>query len=102
MGMYLRVTVGRVRPGCWNQYEAAYRKHMEARGGFPGAVAIWLARSTADEDVGCIISVWRSRAEMEAYERSDAVRHEVLPELSQYLTSEFVAHHAEVEEGEAP
>ena len=94
--MFMRVTKGRSKPGCWDQYEAVYRKFVE-NGPRPfGLLARWLLRSVEDRDLGFSLSLWESREAMEAYERSDAVRGEILPHLAPYLTGDFVAHHCEV------
>jgi quinol monooxygenase YgiN len=65
----------------------------------PGLVACWLARSTTDQDMGCVVSLWSSRAAMQTYERSDAVRGEILPAVAPYLSSGFLAHHCEIDDG---
>src|ERR1700734_3796796 len=96
----MRVTLGRVRAACWEQYEAAYRQYVQTQASVKGLRARWLARSTTDLDMGCTISVWDTAADMEAYERSDAVRQEILPRLVPFLSSEFIAHHCSVECGD--
>lgn len=94
--MYMRVTRGRVKPGCWERYEAAYLEHVERRTAPPGLLGRWLVRSMVDGDLGFSLSLWETREAMEAYERSDAVRREILPHLAPYLTNDFVAHHCRV------
>ena len=34
--MYMRVTKGRVKSGCWETYEAAYVEHVEGKPAPPG------------------------------------------------------------------
>lgn len=94
--MYMRVTKGRVRPGCWQSYEAAYVQHVEGRPAPAGLLGRWLMRSMIDVDLGFSLSLWETQEAMEAYERSDAVRREILPHLAPFLTSDFVAHHCDV------
>jgi heme-degrading monooxygenase HmoA len=94
--MYMRVTKGRVRPGCWENYEAAYVLHVEGQPAPAGLLGRWLMRSMIDVDLGFSLSLWETQEAMEAYERSDAVRREILPHLAPFLTSDFVAHHCDV------
>jgi heme-degrading monooxygenase HmoA len=94
--MYMRVTKGRIKPGCWDQYEAAYRTHVEGCPAPPGLLGRWLLRAVADPELGFSLSLWETQGAMEAYERSDAVRREILPHLAPFLTTDFTAHHCDV------
>jgi heme-degrading monooxygenase HmoA len=94
--MYMRVTKGHVRAGCWDQYEAAYRQYVEGRPPSAGLLGRWLLRAEIDRDLGFSLSLWESKQAMEAYERSDAVRREILPRLAPFLTGDFTAHHCDV------
>ena len=91
--MYMRVTKGHVKPGCWDRYEAAYRHYVEGRPPSAGLLGRWLLRAHNDPELGFSLSLWETQEAMEAYERSDAVRREILPQLAPYLESDFVAHH---------
>jgi heme-degrading monooxygenase HmoA len=92
----MRVTKGHIKSGCWEQYEAAYIKHVEGRPAPAGLLGRWLLRATSDPNLGFSLSLWDSQETMEAYERSDAVRGEILPHLAPYIASDFVAHHCDV------
>jgi heme-degrading monooxygenase HmoA len=94
--MYMRVTKGKTRPGCWEQYEAAYRQYVEGAPSPRGLLGRWLLRSVADRELGFSLSLWETLDAMEAYERSDAVRRQILPHLAPFLSSDFVAHHCDV------
>ena len=94
--MYMRVTKGHVKSGCWDQYEAAYRQHVEGRPPPAGLLGRWLLRATTDPNLGFSLRLWATKVAMEAYERSDAVRREILPHLAPFLTNDFVAHHCDV------
>jgi heme-degrading monooxygenase HmoA len=93
--MYMRITAGKVRPGCWDAFETAYRERIEGRMDH-GLRARWLARSTTDVDAFFTISLWESVADLEAYERSDAVRREVLKYIAPHLIGVSTAHHCAV------
>lgn len=94
--MYMRLTGGRVKPGCWEQYERAYRRYVEPLAPARGLLGQWLIKAKHDPDLGFSITLWDTLAHMEAYERSDAVRRQILPHMAQYLSGEFLAHHCEV------
>jgi heme-degrading monooxygenase HmoA len=95
--MFMRVTHGHIRSGCWDDYELAYRKYVEQHAPVAGLVARWLVRSKSDPDLCITISLWQTLRDMEAYERSDAVKREILPRLAPYLSADLVAHHCEVQ-----
>lgn len=93
--MYMRITMGRTRPGSWPEFEAAYKQHIEGRAA-PGLRARWLVRSTSDADTFFTISLWDAVADMESYERSDAVRRQILKHIAPHLNGVSTAHHCEV------
>lgn len=69
----LRVTRGRVRPGSWDDYEAALRKVIAEVGNVPGLLSRTLARDVEDSDSGYAISLWESREAIEKYESMPVV-----------------------------
>jgi heme-degrading monooxygenase HmoA len=93
--MYMRITTGRVRSGGWRNFEAAYRQHIERKSAH-GVRARWLVRSKEDSDVFFTIGLFETLADMESYERSDAVRREVLRHIAPFLVGMSTAHHCEV------
>jgi len=93
--MYMRITMGTTKAGTWADFEAAYRKHIESEA-VQGLRARWLVRSTSDVEVFFTISLWETLADMERYERSDAVRRQVLRYIAPHLNGVSTAHHCEV------
>lgn len=93
--MYMRVTMGRTKPGSWPDFEASYREHIEGKVAI-GLRARWLVRSTSDANTFFTISLWDTLANMECYERSDAVRRQVLRHIAPHLNGVSTAHHCEV------
>lgn len=93
--MYMRITMGRTKTGTWADFEAAYRKYIESEP-VHGLRARWLVRSTSDVEVFFTISLWETLADMEKYERSDAVRRQVLRYIAPHLNGVSSAHHCEV------
>jgi heme-degrading monooxygenase HmoA len=94
--MYMRITIGRIKPGKWDEFESAYKRHVEGIAASPGLRARWLVRSSTDSDIGFTISLWETLADMERYERSDAVKRQILPHMAPYLDGITTAHHCEV------
>lgn len=93
--MFMRLTVGRTKSGSWQDFETAYRSHIE-RNAAPGLRARWLVRSLSDSNTFFTISLWNTVAEMESYERSDAVRRQILRHVAPHLSGISTAHHCEV------
>lgn len=93
--MYMRITMGRTKPGSWDDFEAAYRQHIEDKP-VGGLQARWLVRATSDVNTFFTISLWQTLADMERYERSDAVRRQVLRHIAPHLNGVSSAHHCEV------
>ena len=55
--MMMRMTWGQLRPGCWQEYEQAYRAAV-ADTAAPGLRGRWLAQDVHDPDGGFAVSVW--------------------------------------------
>ena len=94
--MHIRITWGRVKPGRWDDYEAAYRKVVvEGEGEVPGLRGRMLMRDTADPESGGTLSLWESAATARDYEQGD-LRAQVLPGLEEFFTGDFVTHVCEL------
>lgn len=91
----LRISRGRVRPGTWDQYEAALQRAVEAAGHVPGLVSRSLVRSVSDPDEGYTISVWESQAAVENYENGDLAK-VVNPIVQPFFTGDYRTDHCEV------
>ena len=72
--MRVRIISGKLRPGTWDAYEAAYKEVMAKSGQVPGLRARWLARDVKDPDAGYWISLWEDEASMRAYEGGDVLK----------------------------
>jgi heme-degrading monooxygenase HmoA len=94
--MHIRVTWGRVQPGRWDDYEAAYRTVVaEGEQRVPGLRGRMLLRDAADPDSGGTLSLWEDEAAARAYEQGQ-LRTRVLPQLEQFFTGSFVTHVCEL------
>src|SRR3982751_3017956 len=50
--MRVRIIYGKLRPGTWDAYEAAYKEIMERAGQVAGLRARWLTRDVDNPDAG--------------------------------------------------
>ena len=95
--MFMRIIWGRLRPGQWDQYEAAYKNALR-----PGAQNIkglqgrWLVRDVNDPDAGYSVSLWDSMEAIERYESSEFFRRKVLAALQPFFVGDFTTNHCEV------
>jgi heme-degrading monooxygenase HmoA len=87
--MYLRISWGRVSPGRWDEYEAAFKEAVEAAGAVPGLRARVLYRDVDDPDTGYSLSYWDSAEAMDGYETSAAVHDEILPRIQPFFGGAF-------------
>ena len=65
--MHMRIVWGRILPGQWDGFEAAYKKASAMRGAVKGLKSQWLVRDQNDHDAGYSISLWDSDEDMRAF-----------------------------------
>ena len=65
--MFMRIIWGKILPGQWDAFEAAFKKALETRGKPKGLQGQWLIRDENDPDAGYSISQWASAEEMRAF-----------------------------------
>src|SRR6476660_4803547 len=77
IAMQMRIIWGKIMPGQWNAFEAAFKRALEIRGDVKGLKGQWLLRDQNDPDAGYSISQWESEEAMRAFwdskRRSDAM-----------------------------
>ncbi|RQU98678.1 hypothetical protein DF047_36555 [Burkholderia cenocepacia] len=93
--LYMRLTEGRVHPGMWADFQNAYKVHVETRAA-TGLRMRWLVRSKSDAEAFFTVSIWDTLCQMESFERSDAVRRQILKHIARHLCGISSAHHCEV------
>jgi heme-degrading monooxygenase HmoA len=75
--MHMRIVWGKILPGRWDAFEAAFKKALEICGEPKGLKSQWLLRDQNDPDAGYSISHWESGEDMRAFwdskKRSDAM-----------------------------
>ena len=86
--MIMRITWGKLRAGCWQEYEQAYRATVADKA-VPGLRGRWLAQDVHDPDGGFAVSVWDSFEAMQAYEQSAVLRQEMPPILQPFCVGEY-------------
>lgn len=92
----VRIIYGKLRPGAWDDYEAAYRSVMAAHGQASGLRARWLTRDVDDPDAGYSISLWEDEASMRAYESSALLHQTILPKLTPFFSGQYETTHCEM------
>ena len=65
--MHMRIIWGKILPGQWDAFEAAFKRALEIRGEVKGLKGQWLLRDQNDPDAGYAISQWESEADMRAF-----------------------------------
>ena len=93
--MYLRIVWGKIVPGKWNEFEAAFVAAMAKRGELEGLQNHWLARAQADPNAGYSITLWNSEADMKTFWDSDA-RKQIMAPLEPFYVNQFTTTNCEV------
>lgn len=93
--MYMRIVWGKILPGKWDQFEAAFKRAMTTRGEPKGLKNHWLARDQQDPNAGYSITLWNSETEMKTFWDSDK-RKEVMAPLEPFYVNQFTTTHCEV------
>jgi heme-degrading monooxygenase HmoA len=96
--MILRLSIGKIKPGTWPDYERAYKANVAKtkRRGVKGLLARWFAEDVSDPNSGIAVSLWDNEASMRAYENSDFFKKEILPPLQPYFVNQFTTTYCEV------
>jgi heme-degrading monooxygenase HmoA len=93
--MYMRIVWGKILPGKWDEFEAAFKAAMATRGNQKGLENHWLARDQKDSDAGYSITVWTSEADMKSFWDSPK-RKQVMAPLEPFYAKQFTITHCEV------
>lgn len=93
--MYMRIVWGKILPGQWDGFEAAFKKAMADRGDVDGLKNHWLARDQKDPDAGYSITLWETEADMNAFWGSKK-REQATDLLGKYFVNQFTTTHCEV------
>jgi len=100
--MFMRITWGKLKPGAWNDYEAAYRKVMPQTLEVPGIRGRWLIRDLDEPDAGYSVAMFDSERDMRAFTENAEVRAAIKKALDPFHTGEYTTKHCEVKVELAP
>jgi heme-degrading monooxygenase HmoA len=100
--MFMRITWGKLKPGAWNDYEAAYKKVMPQTLEVPGIRGRWLIRDLDEPDAGYSVAMFESERDMRAFTENAEVRAEIKKALDPFHTGEYTTKHCEVKVELAP
>jgi heme-degrading monooxygenase HmoA len=95
VAMQMRIIWGKILPGQWDAFEAAFKKALEIRGEVQGLKGQWLLRDQNDPDAGYSISQWESEADMQAFWDSPK-RREAMAVLQPFFVNQFTVTHCTV------
>ena len=94
--MLMRIIHGKLKPGSWDAYEAAYKEAVAQAGEIPGLRARWLMRDVEDPDSGYTLSLWENEAALQQYESSKVLQTTFLPKLQPFFSGEYSIKHGQV------
>jgi heme-degrading monooxygenase HmoA len=86
--MQMRIIWGKILPGQWGAFEAAFKKALEIRGEVKGLKGQWLLQDQNDPDAGYSISEWESEEDMRAFWDSKK-RGEAMAVLQPFYVNQF-------------
>ena len=86
--MFIRIVWGKIVPGKWNEFEAAFKASMATRGDLKGLKDHWLARDQQDANAGYSISLWDTEADMNTFWDSKK-RTEAMAMLQPFYVNQF-------------
>jgi heme-degrading monooxygenase HmoA len=91
--MYARVAWGKVKPGTWAEYERLYREEiLPASRDVKGLHFRELLQGSDDADEGISLTLWESKEDLEAYERSELYQRFVDRARAFYVGEYWVKH----------
>jgi heme-degrading monooxygenase HmoA len=97
--MIMRITWGKLRAGCWQEFEQAYEATVAGKD-VPGLRGRWLAQDVQDPDGGFAVSVWDTLDALQAYEQSTVFRQEIQPRLQPFFVGEYTTYRCDVKYSE--
>jgi heme-degrading monooxygenase HmoA len=87
--MLLRIVRGKLKPGNWHAFEAAYKKAVADAGPIEGLCGRWLVQDVNDPDSGSTISLWATADALHAYESSDTLKNKIAANLAPYFSGQY-------------
>ena len=99
--MFARLAWGKVKPGTWDDYERIYHEEiLPATRDVKGLSLRELLQGADDPDEGISLTLWDSREDLDAYERS-GLHQDMVDRARAFYVGEFWVKHFDVRLGEA-
>jgi heme-degrading monooxygenase HmoA len=99
--MFARLAWGKVKSGTWGEYERIYHEEiLPATRDVKGLSLRELLQGADDPDEGISLTLWDSREDLDAYERS-SLHQELVERARAFYVGEFWVKHFDVRLGEA-
>ena len=99
--MFARLAWGKVKPGTWDEYERIYHEEiLPATREVKGLSLRELLQGADDPDEGISLTLWESREDLDAYERS-SLHQDMVDRARAFYVGEFWVKHFDVRLGEA-
>ena len=87
--MFLRIVRGKLKPGTWPAYEAAYKNAIAGSGLIKGLNGRWLVQDVDDPDSGSTISLWETEADLHNYENSEVHKAKINAKLAPFFAGQY-------------
>lgn len=100
MAKVMRIVWGKIKPGAWPDYKAAYQEACRIAGTIDGLEGRWLVRDQSDEDAAYSITIWRDMDALNTYADSDLVKSKLFPMLDPYYVGKYVSNISRIEHEE--
>jgi heme-degrading monooxygenase HmoA len=93
--MQMRIVWGKILPGQWDGFEAAFKRATAARGKVSGLRMQWLVRDQNDPDAGYSVSLWESDEAMRAFWDSPK-RKEAMAAIQPFFVNQYTTTNCDV------
>ena len=87
--MLVRIVRGKLKPGTWSEFEAAYLKAIKEAGPIEGLCGRWLVQDVDDPNSGSTISLWATEDALRAYELSAALKEKITAQLAPFFSGQY-------------
>lgn len=93
--MWMRIVWGRITPGQWDDFQAAFEKAAKMTSTAKGLKDRWLVQDQTDKDAGYSITLWENEQDMKAFWNSKS-RSEAMDLLRPYFRNQYTVTDCEV------
>jgi len=86
--MQMRIVWGKILPGQWDGFEAAFKQALSQREEVKGLHNQWLVRDQRDPDAGYSVSLFESDEDMKAF-WSSTIREKAMALLQPFYVNQY-------------